>query len=128
MSSGCCWPSRFIRSRRARSASIGESSALFDAVEQLRDASMGGGLVVVGPVSCENLISLAPEQEIALLLEDAVDLFAEHLIEIGHHPAAELEALGGILPRPTRRLHDSIHRNLGADNDLSHGSSRSLIA
>ena len=88
---------------------------------------MGGGFVVVGPVCCENLIGLAPEQEVALLLENTVDLFAEHFIEIGHYPAAELEALGGILPRPTRRLHDSIHGNLGADNDLSHGS-LSLIA
>ena len=87
----------------------------------------GSGFVVVGPVRRENLVGLAPEQEIELLLEDAVDLFAEHLIEIGHHPAAELEALGGILPRPARRLHDSIHGNLGADNDLPHGS-LSLIA
>ena len=70
-----------------------------------------------------NLIGLAPEQKIALFLEDAVDLFAEHLIEIGHHPAAELEALGWILPWPTRRLHDSIHGDLRADNDLSHEGS-----
>src|SRR4030095_7119118 len=95
---------------------------LLDALEQLGDAASRGGFVVVGPVSCENLIGLAPEQEIALLLEDAVDLFAEHLIEIGHHQAAELEALEGVLPRPTRRMHDSIHVNLGADNDLPHGS------
>jgi hypothetical protein len=95
---------------------------LLDVLEQLRDAAMGGGFVVVRPVSRENFIGLASEQEIALLLEDAVNLFAEHLIEVGHHPAAELEALGGILPRPTRRLHDSIHGNLGADNDLSHVS------
>src|SRR5262249_31631143 len=100
---------------------------LVDVLEQLGDAPSRGSFVVVRPVSCENLIGLAPEQEIALLLEDAVDLFAEYLIEIGHHPAAELEALGGILPRPPRGLHDSIHGNLGADNDPSHGS-LSLIA
>src|SRR5262245_22151250 len=88
---------------------------------------MGGGFVVVGPVGCENLVGFAPEQEIALLRDDAVDLFAEHPIEVRHHPAAELEALGGILPRPAGRLHDAIHGNLGADNDLSHGSF-SLIA
>src|SRR4029434_6672354 len=48
----------------------------------------GGGFVVVGPVCCENLIGLAPEQKIELLLEDAVDLFAEDLIAIVHHPDA----------------------------------------
>ena len=32
------------------------------------------------------------------------------------------EALAGVLPRPTRRLHDAIHGNLGADNDLPHAS------
>src|SRR5262249_10191631 len=94
--------------------------------EQLGDAASGGGFVIVGPVSRENLIGLAPEQEIAFLLKDAVDLFAEHLIEIRHHPAAELEALRGILPRPAGRLHDSIHGKLGADNDLSTGSLSSI--
>jgi hypothetical protein len=33
--------------------------------------------------------------EIALLLEDAVDLFANTSSNIGHHPAAELEPLVG---------------------------------
>src|SRR5262245_21642634 len=81
---------------------------------------MGGGFVVEGPVACESLIRLAPEQEIELFREDTVYLFAEHLIEIGHHPAAELEALCGIFLRRTRCLHDSIHGNLGADNDFPH--------
>src|SRR5262249_56325880 len=72
-------------------------------------------------------IVLAPEEEVPFLLEAAVDLFAEPLIEIGHPPTAELETLGWILPRPAGRLHDSIHGDLGADNDLSHGSF-SLIA
>ena len=47
----------------------------------------------------KNLVGLAAEQEIEVF-EDAVDLFAERLIEIGHRPAAELEALGRILGRP----------------------------
>jgi hypothetical protein len=34
----------------------------------------------------------------------------------------EPTALGGIFPLPTGRLHDSIHGNLSADNDLSHES------
>src|SRR5688500_13182754 len=83
---------------------------------------MGSVFVVVGPVPGENLVGLAAEQEIEFLLEDAVELFAELLIEIGHRPAAELEALGRILGRPAGRLHDAIHGNLGADDDLPHGS------
>jgi hypothetical protein len=51
-----------------------------------------------------------------------VDLFAELLIEIGHRPAAELESLGRILGPPAGRLHDAIHGNLSADDNLSHGS------
>src|SRR5436309_3071434 len=77
---------------------------------------------VVGPVRGENLVGLAAEQEVEFLLEDAVELFAELLIEIGHRPAAELEALGQILGRRAGRLHDAIHGNLGADDNLPHGS------
>ena len=68
----------------------------------------------------ENLVGLAAEQKVEFLLEEAVDLFAELLIEIGHHPAAELEALGRILGRSTGRLHDAVHGNHGADNYFSH--------
>src|SRR5437016_5075578 len=81
-----------------------------------------GSVVVVGPVRGENLVGLAAEQEVEFLLEDAVELFAERLIEIGHLPAAELEALGWILGRPAGRLHDAIHGNHGADDNLPHGS------
>src|SRR5947207_15720216 len=83
---------------------------------------MGSVFFVVGPVRGENLVGLAAEQEVEFLLEDAVELFAELLIEIGHRPAAELEALGRILGRPAGRLHDAIHGNLGADDELPHGS------
>src|SRR5919197_1268292 len=50
--------------------------------------------VVERPVRGENLISPAAEEEIEPLLEDMADLFAKHSIEVGHHPAAELEAPG----------------------------------
>ena len=40
---------------------------------------------------------LAAEQEIELLTEEAVNLVAGLLIEMGHRPAAELEPLGRIL-------------------------------
>src|SRR5256885_13838271 len=81
-----------------------------------------GSVVVVGPVRGENLVGLAAEQQVEFLLEDAVELFAERLIEIGHLPAAELEALGWILGRPAGRLHDAIHGNHGADDNPPHGS------
>src|SRR2546430_16466907 len=81
-----------------------------------------GSVVVVGPVRGENLVGLAAEQQVEFLLEAAVELFAERLIEIGHLPAAELEALGWILGRPAGRLHDAIHGNHGADDNLPHGS------
>src|SRR5262245_24693225 len=87
---------------------------------------MGSVFFVVGPVRGENLVGLAAEQEVEFLLEDAVDLFEGLLIEIGHRPAAELEAFGRILGRPARRLHDAIHGNLGADDNLSHGSRSSF--
>src|SRR5512138_2943419 len=83
---------------------------------------MGRVFVVVRPVPGENLVGLAAEQEIEFLLEDTIDLFAERLIEIGHRPAAELEFLGRIFGRPARCLHDAIDRNLGADDNFSHGS------
>src|SRR5437867_6605672 len=83
---------------------------------------MGSFFVLVGPVPGENLVGLAAEQEVEFLLEDTVELFAELLTEIGHRPAAELEALGRVLGRPAGRLHDAIHGNLGADDNLPHGS------
>src|SRR5229473_7127431 len=90
---------------------------LLDLVEQFRDVA-----VVVRPVPGENLVGPAAEEEIELLLEDAVELFAKLLIEIGHLPAAELEALGRILMWPAGRLHDAVHGNHCADDYLPHGS------
>src|SRR3954465_3199073 len=83
---------------------------------------MGSVFFVVGPVRGENLVGLAAEQEVEFLLEDSLDLFAARLIEIGHRPAAELEGLGRILGRSAGRLHDAIHGDLRADDDLPHGS------
>src|SRR5947207_6679659 len=83
---------------------------------------MGSVFFVVGPVRGENLVGLAAEQEVEFLLEDAVELFAELSIEIGHLPATELEALGRILGRPAGRLHDTIDGDHGADDNLPHGS------
>src|SRR5688500_12652204 len=83
---------------------------------------MGSVFFVVGPVCGENLVGLAAEQEVECLLEDPVELFAELLIEIGHRPAAELEALGRIFGRRAGRLHDAIHGYLGANDNLPHGS------
>src|SRR5829696_6576330 len=79
--------------------------------------------VLVGPVGGENLVGLAAEQEVEFLLEQAVDFFAANLVEVGHRPAAELEAMSRILRRPAGRLHDAIQGNLGADDNLSHGHS-----
>src|SRR5882672_3757978 len=87
------------------------------------DAAMGSVFVVVRPIRRENLVGLAAEQKIEFLTEEAVKFLAELLIEIGHHPAAELEPLGRILGRSAGRLHDAIHGNLGADDDFPHGSS-----
>src|SRR5947199_3692037 len=94
---------------------------LFDLVEQFRDAAVGRIFVVVRPVRCERLVGLAAEEEIELLLKEAVELFARLLSEIGHLPAAELEALGRILSWPAGRLHDAGHGNEGADDYLPHG-------
>src|SRR4029434_504871 len=91
-----------------------------DLLEQLRDAAMGSVFVVVGPIRRENLVGLAAEQEIESLTEEAVKFLAELLIEIGHHPAAELEPPGRILGRSAGRLHDAVHGNLGADDDFPH--------
>jgi hypothetical protein len=71
----------------------------------------------------ENLVGLAAEQEIEFLTEEAVKFLAELLIEIGHHPAAELEPLRRILGRSAGRLHDAVHGNLGTDDDFPHVSS-----
>src|SRR4051812_15134674 len=89
---------------------------------------MGSVLVVVGPVRGENLVGLAAQQEVEFLLEDAIELIAKLFTEIGHHPAAELEARGRIFPRPAGRLHDAIHGNLGADYNLPHGSFSLFVA
>src|SRR5262249_12784462 len=61
------------------------------------------------------------------LTEEAVNFLAELLIEIGHHPAAELEPLGRILGRSAGRLHDAVHGNLGADDDFPHVSSLCVV-
>jgi hypothetical protein len=55
----------------------------------------------------EDLVGLASKEEVAVL-EEEVQLFATHFIETGHHPSAELEALGRILSRPAGRLHHAI--------------------
>src|SRR5437762_2027296 len=83
---------------------------------------MRGLFVLVGPVPGENLVGLAPEQEVELLVEDAIELLAELLIEIGHLPAAEFEAVGRILARSAGRLHDTVHGNHCADDKHPHGS------
>src|SRR6266545_2951378 len=57
------------------------------------------------------------------LASSACKFLADLLIEIGHHPAAELEPLGRILARAAGRLHDAVYGNLGADDDFSHVSS-----
>src|SRR6266849_5396492 len=97
------------------------NGVFLDVLEQFRDAAVGRIFVVVRPVRGENLVGLAAEEEIELLLEDAVELFAKLLIEIGHLPAAELEALGRILRWPAGRLHDAVHGNHCADDYLPHG-------
>ena len=84
---------------------------------------MGSVVVVVRPIRRENLVGLAAKQEIEFLTEEAVNFLAELPIEIGHHPAAELEPLGRILGRSAGRLHDAVHGNLGADDDFPHLSS-----
>src|SRR4051812_1973334 len=83
---------------------------------------MGSVFFIVGPVRGEDLVGPAAEQQVELLLEDAVDLFAELLTEIRHRPAAEPEAFGRIFGRAAGRLHDAIHGNLGANYDLPHAS------
>src|SRR5216117_1128682 len=93
---------------------------LLDLVEQFRDAAVGHIFVVVRPVRGENLVGLAAEEEIELLLEDAVELFAKLLIEIGHLPAAEIEVLSRILSWSAGRLHDAVHGNHCADDYLPH--------
>src|SRR5688500_5944520 len=79
-----------------------------DFIELFRDPAVGRALVVVRPVRGENFVGLAAKEEIEVL-ETAVKLFAKLLIEIGHHPAAEPEALGWILCWPAGRLHDAVH-------------------
>src|SRR5216117_3554820 len=98
------------------------NGVFLDVLEQFRDAAVGRIFFVVRPVPSENLVGLAAEEEIELLLEEAVELFARLLSEIGHLPAAELEALGRILSWPAGRLHDAVHGNEGADDYLPHGS------
>src|SRR5687768_17445055 len=82
---------------------------------------MGSVFVVVGPVRGENLVGLAAEQEVELLFEDAVELLAELLIEVGHHPAAELEAPRRILSRPAGGLHHAVQGNHRANDNFPHG-------
>src|SRR5690242_4253373 len=55
---------------------------LLDLVEQLGDAAMCAAFIVVGPVRGENLVGLAAEQEVELLVEEAIELFAKLVIEI----------------------------------------------
>jgi hypothetical protein len=76
-----------------------------------------GSVVVVGPVRGENLVGLAAEQEVEFLLEDAVELFAELLIEIGlYSEHIELFLAQAIVnPRRTfevgsdKKSHQNIH-------------------
>src|SRR5262245_46953884 len=82
---------------------------------------MGSVLILVGPVCGETFIGLAAEQQVEVLFEKVAGLIAELLIEIGNLPAAELEAIGRILGRCAGSLHDAIHGNHCADDNLPHG-------
>jgi len=97
---------------------------LCDPVECLGDVIIGAAFGV-GPVRGEDIVRAPPEQKVEWLAEQLANLFAEHWVNVceRRHPAAEFEAASGILFRSPGRLHDAVHRNHGANDHFSHGSS-----
>src|SRR5262245_55421582 len=90
-----------------------------DAVEPLRDEIIFAALSI-RPMRRENLVGLAPQQQIEWPAEHFIDRLTEYLIHVRHHPAAQLESSRCILFRPTRCLHDSVQRHKRTRDDLSH--------
>src|SRR6185436_5631956 len=80
----------------------------------------------VRPVRGENLIGLAPEQQIERLRELFADRLSADIVKIWGDPPAIFESTRAIFLRPARRLHDSVKRNHRGGNDFPHGPSPSL--
>src|SRR5919107_1521679 len=60
-------------------------------------------------------ITVASNRLLKVPLRSTLDL-----VEIGHRPAALLEAAAGVLLRPAQRLHHAVERHLGYRNQLPH--------
>ena len=74
----------------------------------------------VGPECGENVVGTAAEQQVVVAREER----AERLLDAGvpnlEQPAAFLEAAGGILGRPSGRLHDPVQAHEHCRNHFSH--------
>src|SRR5215203_3160679 len=73
-----------------------------------------------GPVSRENVVGSAPEEQIEVPGEERVEALADSLIKILRQPPTEREAASRIFVGTAGRLHDSIQREKYSANDLSH--------
>src|SRR5262245_65157481 len=95
------------------------ATCLVTLLKPLRDEIILATLSV-RPMRREDLVSLAPEQQLEWLAEHFIDRLTEHLVHVGHHPATQLEVSCRIFFRATWCLHHAVQRHHGSCDDLSH--------
>jgi hypothetical protein len=84
---------------------------------------LGAGLVCgVRPVGGEDVVGLAPEQEVERRAHRLPYDLAHPLVPVVDRPATESEAAALVLFRTARGLHDPVERQKGVHDQLSHRS------
>src|SRR2546428_193390 len=88
-----------------------------------RPVDRGASLVgLLRPEPGEDVVRRAPKQKIKGMAHLLGHHFADELVEVGHRPAAELEAARRVFLGATRCLHHAVEGHEREDDQLSHGN------
>src|SRR3546814_1547401 len=74
----------------------------------------------MGRGGCEDLIGFVSEQQVELPAVNISSGLIHPVVPIGRRPAAEVEAAGGVLLRPARRLHDAVEADERTRDQITH--------
>jgi len=93
----------------------------YDVLRRLVDR--GASLVdLLRPEPGEDVVRRAPQQKIKGMAHLLGHHLADELVEVGHRPAAELEAARRVFLGATRCLHHAVEGHEREDDQLSHGN------
>src|SRR3546814_11750721 len=74
----------------------------------------------MGRGGCEDLIGFVSEQQVELPAVNLASGLIHHVVPIGRRPAAEVDAAGGVLLRPARRLHNAAEADERTRAQITH--------